>query len=226
MPSDTEGSNLLTRLTVATSPAKNQRPFVMFGTNKQVLNVLERIVEYMVFNHIADEGSNELIAQSAIRRLVVSGVCMQTSSRPVDIVLSILGAAGVQDTFAAISSFGKNERFGATLALVQSVFYQDAVEAEDEGFNSRCSLINIPLWCSLTMVGNSTIMPTLSELSRLLDYSSGDSDELKLTGSGSEGARLKRSPLTVWTFDVNLADVENACSPAKAIASRIPDATF
>ena len=193
--------------------------FRLFGANKDAQEVLRSIVEYRRINE-----------EYTIRRLIILGGASRTSSVPVDMVLSIIGATGVADQFPVeIVFFKDNDRFRATVALVHAIFLQDAEEFDDEEASvPHSSLITIPLWQSITLIGasnaNNAIMPSLQELAQLLDDSS-DEDEVEIAAEGMHVC-LKRGPLLGWNFDIEATDTENIKSRAASIASKIPETVF
>ncbi|KAF8173727.1 hypothetical protein K438DRAFT_1849868 [Mycena galopus ATCC 62051] len=180
-------------------------------------------MEYRAWNHLAPEGE-ETISEHIIRRLVILGIAMRTSSRPVDMILSILGVCSVQDAFAdKVGAFKESGRFRATVALVSAVFHEDTDDVEDNG--APCSLLlDVPLWRSLKVIGqrDATTMPSLTELAHLLD----DSIEGVALISDNSAARITSAPLSEWSFAVDDAEGDESSSVAAAITLGIPEADF
>jgi hypothetical protein len=215
-----EGDDLLSDDAVS-----GQQPRLVIGRNKNSLNTLRGIVEYLTLNQVVEEGG-EYINDYVIRRLVLIGVSMRTSSRPVDMVLSVLGATGVQDTFTYdIASFKQNERFRATLALVDAMFRQDVIDLEeDEASNPPYSiLLDVPLWMSLKLTGahDEMTLPSLADLTRLLDS---EDAEIELTSDPT--VHMKQAPLREWTFETDYDFIDESQSRAVAIAGEISETDF
>ncbi|KAK7030502.1 hypothetical protein VNI00_014094 [Paramarasmius palmivorus] len=207
-------------------------PYLVLGGNAAGLNLLGTIMEYKTLNEVAPE--EERISQDVIDQLVIQGVGVRTSSRPVDMVLSILGLLGADNILGPdkLQEFGSMERFRATLALVEAVFipYEDKMKLPVLERGSR--MLDIPLWQALeittTNVGGDgldddlagTMLPTLRDLTDLLD---GDATEITL--SHHPIVSMKRTPLPEWKFGYG-AEVNSASGRAAAIANEIPDSEF
>ncbi|KAK7461438.1 hypothetical protein VKT23_008616 [Stygiomarasmius scandens] len=192
-------------------------PSLFLGNNPGACEMLSRVMEAITLNYLAVEGyasRDIMVDQASINQLVLMGVAMRTSSRPVDMVFSILGLLGVQDAFRdRITDFGKNERFRATLSLVEAMLYE--VDGN--------MMADVPLWYSLVSVneenqqpdGNALVhnLPTLNDLTQMLDQ---NQTELQLPN-----LTLKREMLLEWgyTFDPGREDL---AIKAGGIASNIP----
>ncbi|KAI3611673.1 het domain containing protein [Moniliophthora roreri] len=226
-----EGDNLLTRQFGTKNVGEN--PCLILGRNGKALNVLRRIVEYKAFNHLAVEGE-ETISQQTIRQLVLQGVAMRTSSRPVDMALSILGLVGVEDAFRdRVGEFQENERFRATLTLVEAMLCLEEDENDDFSVSTRASstLVDLPLWQSLELVTNAQSpragktsigpdtapLPSLRDLAQLLDN---DNTEHRL--SHHPDILMKRGPLPEWAFEVEQTE-DSPNARALAIAAELPE---
>ncbi|KAJ6466318.1 hypothetical protein C8R45DRAFT_485570 [Mycena sanguinolenta] len=207
----------------------NEGLCLILGRNAKSLNMLRRIIEYKTWNHLADEGEETINAQT-IRQLTLHGVAMRRSSRPVDMVLSILGSLDVREAFEdRVGDFKENERFRATLALVEALLRLD----DDDGTDSTTSnsLVDVPLWQSLELTVPSQRegresrelavyldipnYPTLRDLGQLLD---GDLTQIQI--SFNPPVLLKREPLREWAFDVDQVEDDSSVK-AQAIVQVI-----
>ncbi|KAJ8080955.1 hypothetical protein PM082_017790 [Marasmius tenuissimus] len=192
-------------------------------------------MEYKAYNQLAAEGE-ETISQQTIRQLVLQGVAMRISSRPVDMVLSVLGLIGVDDVFQdRIGEFRANERFCATLTLVEAMLRLEEDESDHPNNSPNATsstLVDLPLWqileldpdtqslCGGTKASNGVDparLPSLRDLAQLLDN---DDTEHRLTHHPD--VLLKRRPLPEWTFDVEHTE-DYPGVRATAIAIDLPD---
>ncbi|KAK7030501.1 hypothetical protein VNI00_014093 [Paramarasmius palmivorus] len=198
-----------------------ERQFRVLGRNAAALDLLGTIIEYKTLNEVAPE--EERINRDVIDQLVMQGVAVRTALRPVDMVFSILGLLGIQRILSR--GFGEKERFRATLALAEAVFLP--ADDEDESLvPSR--YLDVPLWESIQITNSDGAgvnlspvkLPTLQELSRLLDY---EATEVQL--SSHPGSVMRRKPLPDWTFAYN-PSVDNVVDRTVAIAHDIPDSDF
>ncbi|KAL0064861.1 hypothetical protein AAF712_008114 [Marasmius tenuissimus] len=189
-------------------------------------------MEYKAYNQLAAEGE-ETISQQTIRQLVLQGVAMRVSSRPVDMVLSVLGLMGIEDVFQdRIGEFRANERFYATLALVEAMLCLEEDEDNhptDSPSATSSTLVDLPLWQNLELVpGTQSLciasneldparLPSLRDIAQLLDN---DNTEHKLFHHPD--VLLKRRPLSEWTFDVEHTE-DDPSARATAIAVDLSD---
>lgn len=205
--------------TVSTEP-----PRLIMGTNKESLDILERIMEYKVYNELTKPGE-EKITDSSTRQLVLHGVAMRASSRPVDMAFSILGLVEVEEEFSdRLKDFGEDERFAATLALVEAMLLQSI---DDEG-RGQSTLIDVPLWRSIqstqhlirrkgrseeeSLPSSAAGFPSLQQLAQILD---GGCEDQKL-------AEWKSVPMPEWKYGVTLT-IDDPDEYATVIVSRIPE---
>ncbi|KAL0564945.1 hypothetical protein V5O48_017087 [Marasmius crinis-equi] len=229
-----EGDSLLTRQ-LGTENAR-ESPCLIMGRNGKALNVLRRIVEFKAYNHLATEGE-ETISEQAIRQLVLQGVAMRVSSRPVDMVFSVLGLMDVEDAFRnRVGEFKENERFCATLTLVEAVLCLEDDESDSDNLSdpestTSSTLVDLPLWQSLEVVPNTQSprggtkasieldvrLPSLVDLAQLLDN---DNTEHPLFHRPD--ILLKRRPLPEWSFDVEHTE-DDPNAKAGAIALDLSD---
>jgi len=225
-----EGDGLLDRQAVVGGYI--EQPRLILGTNIASLNTLRRIVEYKAYNHIIEEGE-ETVSEQTVRQLVLLGVAMRTSSRPVDMVFSILGSVGVQDAFQGqvqVGAFEENERFRATLVLVEAMMRVADDNQDNPDVHSAITgtLVDVPLWYSLKLVDTKSrnayeapsMVPTLAELASLLD---GDAHEL--SPLSYPGTLFTREPLREWAFDVQQTEEQSDHKTAE-IALKIPNDDF
>ncbi|KAK7447435.1 hypothetical protein VKT23_014144 [Stygiomarasmius scandens] len=114
-------------------------PRLVLGRNKSALNTLATITQYLVYNESVQKGGKdeELINQHDIYQLYLTSIQMRTSSRPVDIVFSIMGLVGVN---LHVGCFRHHERFRATLALVEGCLRLE---------NGKTTFFDVPLWKKL-----------------------------------------------------------------------------
>lgn len=139
---------------------------------------------------------------------------MRVSSQPVDMVLSILGLVGVQEYFSmCLQVFEQNERFHATLALVEALLCQEAEDRDEGEEEGRITLIDVPLWamleqnvfpsgedrCANGQWINQDSLPSLRELAEIFD------GILERPGGGqAPGKQLRVVPLPEWHYEVTL----------------------
>ncbi|KAL0568601.1 hypothetical protein V5O48_013389, partial [Marasmius crinis-equi] len=225
-----EGDDLLTRQ--LGKETAGESPCLIMGRNGKALNVLRRIVEYKVLNHLAAEGE-ETISEQTIRQLVLQGVAMRVSSRPVDMVFSLLGLMDVEDAFRnRVGEFRENERFCATLTLVEAVLCLEDDESDSDnlrnpGSTTTSTLIDLPLWQSLEVISDTLSPRSSTKASIELDVRSPSLRDLAqlLDNSNTEhrlfhhpDILLKRGPLPEWSFDVeHTEDEPNAKAGAIAL---------
>jgi hypothetical protein len=227
-----EGGSLLTRSEEGTS--SEGQPRLLLGRNAKALDVLRRIVEYKAWNYLAEEGE-EVVSDRAIGQLVLQGVAMRASSRAVDMVLSILGLMGIQDHpqhQVPIAEFEENERFRATLSLVEATLRKDnEPEPPDASGNA---LLDIPLWWSVEMApsgeglqispGHKSIqddvakLPSLHDLTKLLDQ-----NDPEVILSHHPDTSIKRAPLSAWTFSVEQVEDSPVEKASSILADLSPD---
>ncbi|KAI0794612.1 hypothetical protein C8Q74DRAFT_586864 [Fomes fomentarius] len=196
------------------------RNCLIFGRNAKALHTMRRIMEYLTYNQSVEGGDNpeeEQISEHAIRQHLLQGVAMRTSSRPVDMVLSILGLFGAEESFPVdVGSLSSHQRFRATLALVEAVLRHK--EEHFGGGETTSSLIDVPLWESLTIEGewDECKPPTLGDLEELFD---GNATKRAF---GTGGATMTRSPLQEWLFDADWSE-EEPDNRAEEIAGGLPE---
>lgn len=222
-----EGSELLSSQT-ASAPYGNvilglEGPRLILGSNKQSLDTLNSIVLYKSWNHLS--GDDNQIDEFSIQQLILQGIQMRQSSRPVDMVWSILGLVDAQEGFRTrIGDFEENERFHATLALVERM-----LRDQDEFEPGTSTFLDVPLWASLDIVpgtgdveviaarDSSITMPTLEELASLLDSNPPHLE------SGTVGYKVV--PLEDWGYELKYTN-DFPTERAEAIVKKIPDASL
>ncbi|KAF5360133.1 hypothetical protein D9757_007681 [Collybiopsis confluens] len=190
--------------------------------------MLARIIEYLAYNRLSGE-DEEIISDQAIYQHVLRGIAMRTSSRPVDMVFSVLGLVGAQIT-SPYHEFGEHERFRATLALVEVMLRAN----DDEGDGISNTLVDIPLWESMEFVdavglpssdetsvsdtdSDKVCLPTLGELAQLLDN---EVAEIQL--SCHPNVVVRQSSMLEWTFAVERTE-DDPDGKACAIALELPE---
>lgn len=207
---------------------------LILGNNKAALDTLKRIMEYKAYNHSLDESEEavdedqERVGENTIRQIVLLGVAMRVSSRPVDMVFGVAGLVGVQGSFGLrAGDFGENERFYATLALVEAMLRDDPDTIDGLGDNM---LVDVPLWGSLELLDISPNREDSDPASRLLDVANYPSlqelaevfEAFDRTSAPAENAKLRLLPLSrlEHTFKVAQAEddpVERATDIARTI---------
>ncbi|CAL1705981.1 unnamed protein product [Somion occarium] len=211
-----EGGDLLAPLVAEVrSPDTSNpdpKPRLLLGRNGAALDTLRRIMEYKAYNHMCEEGE-EVVSEYQIRQLLLQGVQMRVSSRPVDMVFSILGLVGAEEDFSQrLGEFGENERLRATLALVETIFRHEP-EVEEEAENSS-TLLDVPLWKTLEPT-NPAHLPSLRELTMILDTDAA-------AHQATETWILTTKNLPRWEYNVALTEEEPE-RRAKAVVQVIPE---
>lgn len=233
-----EGGGLLSAQTIKDNAAEEdgpedglQEPRLILGRNGPALDILRRIMEYKSFNHLCEEGE-EAIDEQIIGQLVLQGVQMRVSSRPVDMVLSILGLVGVQEYFSTrLGDFEQNERFHATLALVEALLRREAGDGDEGEGEGRSTLVDVPLWATLERNVSTSgedesakgqwidqdSLPSLRELAEIFDGA------LERPGvPQTSEKKFKVVPLPEWHYGVTLNE-DDPEGRAIDIARKIPE---
>ncbi|KIJ48568.1 hypothetical protein M422DRAFT_66300 [Sphaerobolus stellatus SS14] len=213
-----------------TESGSHQRPVLIFGRNNEALKTLERIIQYRSWNELCEPGETR-INDHVILQLLFQGVQMRTSSRPVDMVFSVLGLVDVQNEIP-LQRFEENHRFRATLALVETMLRTEGLDddnededdeqemdGEQEGHNT---LLDVPLWAKIEYIGADQhqklpYLPTLQELALLLD----DNASLDSVSNSVQTISPRCLPLSKWEYNVELTR-DDPEEYASAIASQIP----
>ncbi|KDQ09374.1 hypothetical protein BOTBODRAFT_58724 [Botryobasidium botryosum FD-172 SS1] len=195
---------------------KDFKPCLIFGRDGAALSNLARTMEYLAYNEICEEGE-ETISEHNIHQLLLQSVQPRISSRPVDMVFSIMGLVGVS---LQSERFDETDRFHATLALVDAMLREDT---ESDGGNT---LIDIPLWAYPEAIaelvegelpreetGSSTGFPDLQELAAMMDLS-----EHPQQSAGRAHSKLKILPSN---YDADLTE-DSPEEHATALAHKIP----
>lgn len=199
---------------------------LILGTDGRALDILRRIVEYKSWNLLAEESGDEMIKENTLRQLVLQGVAMRVSSRPVDMVFSVLGLVGVEEHFRErTKDFGENDRFAATLALIEAYLRLGTSTDVD----NHSTLVDVPLWKRIERVEaampskqeeqgghDTTPIPSLQQLAYLLD---GTPDQV------ANAMGWTAAPLSEWRYEVSMTEDEPD-ERASAIAREIPAETL